>query len=50
MAAQGQHGPSALTQSKEILLKTYGKQMKGDVKSMIDNFTEIIRKSKVIVK
>ncbi|XP_069121501.1 mediator of RNA polymerase II transcription subunit 22-like [Argopecten irradians] len=33
----------ALPQSKEALLKSYNKNLKDDIKSMLDNFTEIIK-------
>lgn len=36
-----------LPQSKENLLKTYTKHLKDDVKSILDNFTEIVKSSKV---
>ncbi|XP_068734719.1 mediator of RNA polymerase II transcription subunit 22-like [Montipora capricornis] len=36
-----------LPQSKETLLKSYTKRLKDDVKSILDNFTEIIKSSKV---
>lgn len=36
-----------LPQSKENLLKSYTKRLKDDVKSILDNFTEIIKSSKV---
>ncbi|KAK3088599.1 hypothetical protein FSP39_021146 [Pinctada imbricata] len=32
-----------LPQSKEALLKSYNKKLKDDIKSMLDNFTEIIK-------
>ncbi|XP_042905634.1 mediator of RNA polymerase II transcription subunit 22 [Parasteatoda tepidariorum] len=32
-----------LPQSKEALLKSYNKRLKDDVKSMVDNFTEIVK-------
>lgn len=37
----------ALPQSKETLLKSYTKRLKDDVKSILDNFTEILKCSKV---
>ncbi|KAF0304658.1 Mediator of RNA polymerase II transcription subunit 22 [Amphibalanus amphitrite] len=37
----------ALPQSKEALLKSYNKRLKDDVKSMLDNFVEIIKLGKV---
>ncbi|PRD27576.1 UNVERIFIED_CONTAM: Med22 [Trichonephila clavipes] len=33
----------ALPQSKEALLKSYNKRLKDDIKSMIDNFVEIVK-------
>lgn len=32
-----------LPQSKEALLKSYNKHLKDDIKSMVDNFTEIVK-------
>ncbi|XP_035224647.1 mediator of RNA polymerase II transcription subunit 22-like [Stegodyphus dumicola] len=32
-----------LPQSKEALLKSYNKRLKDDIKSMVDNFTEIVK-------
>ncbi|XP_064649212.1 mediator of RNA polymerase II transcription subunit 22-like [Lineus longissimus] len=37
----------ALPQSKEALLKSYQKRLKDDIKSMIDNFTEIVKLTKI---
>lgn len=37
----------ALPQSKETLLQSYNKRLKDDVKSVMDNFTEIIKSAKV---
>lgn len=37
----------ALPQGKEALLKSYNKRLKDDVKSMLDNFTEIVKLAKV---
>ncbi|XP_058998953.1 mediator of RNA polymerase II transcription subunit 22 isoform X2 [Mustela lutreola] len=37
----------ALPQSKETLLQSYNKRLKDDVKSIMDNFTEIIKSAKV---
>lgn len=37
----------SLPQSKETLLKSYTKRLKDDVKSILDNFTEILKASKV---
>ncbi|CAN7947096.1 hypothetical protein HPB47_023869 [Ixodes persulcatus] len=39
--------PKGLSQSKEALLKSYTKRLKDDMKSMIDNFTEIIKSTRV---
>lgn len=36
-----------LPQSKETLLQSYNKRLKDDVKSILDNFTEIIKTAKV---
>ncbi|CAH1271581.1 MED22 [Branchiostoma lanceolatum] len=36
-----------ITQSKESLLKSYNKRLKDDVKSILDNFTEILKAAKV---
>lgn len=36
-----------LSQAKEALLKSYTKRLKDDIKSILDNFTEIIKSSKV---
>ncbi|XP_032088806.1 mediator of RNA polymerase II transcription subunit 22 isoform X3 [Thamnophis elegans] len=36
-----------LTQSKETLLQSYNKRLKDDVKSIMDNFTEIIKSAKI---
>lgn len=36
-----------LPQSKETLLQSYNKRLKDDVKSIMDNFTEIIKSAKV---
>ncbi|XP_065214071.1 mediator of RNA polymerase II transcription subunit 22-like [Planococcus citri] len=33
----------ALPQSKEALLKSYNSRLKGDVKSMLDNFEDIVK-------
>ncbi|XP_077986755.1 mediator of RNA polymerase II transcription subunit 22-like [Glandiceps talaboti] len=41
-------GPQrSIPQSKDTLLKSYNKRLKDDVKSMLDNFTEIVKLSKV---
>ena len=37
----------AIPQSKEALLKSYTLRLKDDVKSMLDNFTEIIKLARV---
>ncbi|XP_064616232.1 mediator of RNA polymerase II transcription subunit 22-like [Liolophura sinensis] len=37
----------ALPQSKEALLKSYTKRLKDDVRSMLDNFTEIIKLARI---
>lgn len=37
----------SLSQSKEALLKSYTKRLKDDVKSILDNFTEIVKSSKL---
>uniref|UniRef100_G1P2Y8 Mediator of RNA polymerase II transcription subunit 22 n=1 Tax=Myotis lucifugus TaxID=59463 RepID=G1P2Y8_MYOLU len=37
----------ALPQSKETLLQSYNKRLKDDIKSMMDNFTEIIKTAKI---
>lgn len=37
----------ALPQSKETLLQSYNKRLRDDVKSIMDNFTEIIKTAKV---
>ena len=36
-----------LPQSKEALLKSYQKRLKDDIKSMVDNYTEIMKLAKV---
>lgn len=36
-----------LPQSKESLLQNYNKRLKDDIKSIMDNFTEIIKTAKV---
>uniref|UniRef100_A0A8C2T2F4 Mediator of RNA polymerase II transcription subunit 22 n=1 Tax=Coturnix japonica TaxID=93934 RepID=A0A8C2T2F4_COTJA len=36
-----------LPQSKETLLQSYNKRLKDDVKSIMDNFTEIIKTAKI---
>nr|KAF6433937.1 mediator complex subunit 22 [Molossus molossus] len=37
----------ALPQSKETLLQSYNKRLKDDIKSIMDNFTEIIKTAKI---
>lgn len=37
----------ALPQSKESLLQNYNKRLKDDIRSILDNFTEIIKTAKV---
>ncbi|XP_018417563.1 PREDICTED: mediator of RNA polymerase II transcription subunit 22 isoform X2 [Nanorana parkeri] len=37
----------ALPQSKETLLQSYNKRLKDDVKSIMDNFTEIIKTARI---
>ncbi|XP_066188936.1 mediator of RNA polymerase II transcription subunit 22 isoform X1 [Sylvia atricapilla] len=39
--------PRVLPQSKETLLQSYNKRLKDDVKSIMDNFTEIIKTAKI---
>ena len=39
----------ALPQTKEALLKSYQKRLKDDIKSMVENYVEIIKLGKVIV-
>ncbi|XP_027021290.1 mediator of RNA polymerase II transcription subunit 22 isoform X2 [Tachysurus vachellii] len=36
-----------LSQSKETLLQNYNKRLKDDIRSILDNFTEIIKTAKV---
>jgi len=36
-----------LSQTKEALLKSYQKRLKDDIKSMVDNYVEIIKLGKV---
>lgn len=36
-----------LSQSKESLLQSYNKRLKDDIRSILDNFTEIIKTAKV---
>jgi hypothetical protein len=44
---QAQRNPSSATQTKEAQLKVYQKRLRDDIKSMTDNFLEIIRLMKV---
>ncbi|CAI5794151.1 mediator of RNA polymerase II transcription subunit 22 isoform X2 [Podarcis lilfordi] len=37
----------ALPQSKETLLQSYNKRLKDDIKSIMDNFTEIVKTAKI---
>ncbi len=37
----------SLPQSKDNLLKTYARRLRGDVQSIQDNFTEILKLAKV---
>ena len=37
----------AIPQSKEQLLKSYTKRMKDDIRSMVDNYTEIFKLTRV---
>ncbi|XP_054854126.1 mediator of RNA polymerase II transcription subunit 22 isoform X2 [Eublepharis macularius] len=39
--------PRVLPQSKETLLQSFNKRLKDDVKSIMDNFTEIIKTAKI---
>ncbi|CAL8251559.1 unnamed protein product [Boreogadus saida] len=39
--------PRALPQSKETLLQNYNKRLKDDVRSIVDNFSEIIKTAKI---
>ncbi|KAL3870968.1 hypothetical protein ACJMK2_038993 [Sinanodonta woodiana] len=43
--SQPQRG--VIPQSKEALLKSYTKKLKDDIKSMLDNFTEIVKLSRI---
>ena len=45
--SQAAQTTKVLGQNKEVLLKSYSKRMKDDIKAMIDNYTEIIKLSKV---
>ncbi|XP_048414581.2 mediator of RNA polymerase II transcription subunit 22 isoform X1 [Stegostoma tigrinum] len=36
-----------LPQSKELLLQSYNKRLKDDIKSILDNFTEIVKSARV---
>ncbi|XP_002735716.1 mediator of RNA polymerase II transcription subunit 22-like [Saccoglossus kowalevskii] len=42
----GKQRIGTIPQSKDTLLKSYNRRLKDDVKSMLDNFTEIVRLSK----
>ncbi|XP_023241738.1 mediator of RNA polymerase II transcription subunit 22 isoform X1 [Centruroides vittatus] len=37
----------ALPQSKEALLKSYNKRLKDDIKSLVDNFVEIVKSARI---
>lgn len=37
----------SMPQSKDALLKSYTKRLKDDIRSMLDNFTEIIKLARV---
>ncbi|XP_067826105.1 mediator of RNA polymerase II transcription subunit 22 isoform X2 [Heptranchias perlo] len=37
----------SLPQSKELMLQSYNKRLKDDIKSILDNFTEIIKSARV---
>lgn len=37
----------ALPQSKDVLLKQYQKRLKDDIRSMVDNYMEIIKSAKI---
>jgi len=39
--------PAQVTQSKEALLKSYNKRLKDDVKSILDNFFEVVKLGQV---
>ncbi|CAM1293135.1 MED22 (predicted) [Pycnogonum litorale] len=43
----GVHQRQSLPQNKEALLKSYQKRLKDDIKSMLDNFNEIVKSAKV---
>ena len=43
MSGTSQQSKSAVTVSKDALLKSYRKRLKDDVRSMADNFGEIIK-------
>ncbi|XP_042336119.1 mediator of RNA polymerase II transcription subunit 22 isoform X1 [Sceloporus undulatus] len=40
-------GPRVLPQNKEALLQSYNKRLKDDVKSLMDNFAEIVKTAKI---
>lgn len=42
-----QQASKTMPQSKEALLKSYTKRMKDDIKSMVDNYAEVIKLAKV---
>jgi len=48
MAQGGAVSQKSLPQTKEALLKSYQKRLKDDIKSMVDNYVEIIKLGKVI--
>lgn len=39
-----------LPQSKETLLQNYNKRLKDDIRSILDNFTEILKTAKVVLQ
>ena len=45
--ASNKQQDAKLPESKEVQLKLYEKQVKDNINSMIDNFTEIIKQAKV---
>jgi len=47
MAQVGVSGQKGLSQTKEALLKSYQKRLKDDIKSMVENYVEIIKLGKV---
>ena len=40
----------SISQTKEALLKSYQKRLKDDIKSMVDNYVEILKIGKVRYK